>query len=158
MTTWLQTLWDWRFPKRYYLSICLKGLQSYRLTNFFVFQKLYISFYVSYFHMKTAPPINTFDFLKYYFIDRWKEICNFWKMKKVWQPATLQPLEAHEQVVPFWNPPISKCLDQKVVSTYSFWYSIRGGLRFRSITWSCLACSSETVNGERTFTALFKGA
>ena len=32
-------------------------------------------------------------------------------MKKVWQPATLQPLEAHEQVVPFWKPPISHCLE-----------------------------------------------
>ena len=62
MTTWILTLRDWRFPKRYYLSICLKGLQSYRLTNFFIFQKLYKSFYVSYFHMKTAPPMNTFDF------------------------------------------------------------------------------------------------
>ena len=34
MTTWLQTVWDWRFPKRYYLSMCLKGLQSYKLSKF----------------------------------------------------------------------------------------------------------------------------
>ena len=27
------------------------------------------------------------------------------------QPVTLQPLEAHEQVVPFRKPPISQCLD-----------------------------------------------
>ena len=32
-------------------------------------------------------------------------------MKKVWQPASFQPLEAHEQVVPFWKPPISHCLE-----------------------------------------------
>ena len=38
------------------------------------------------------------------------KICNFWKMKKVWQPATLQPLEAHGQLVPFWKPPVSHCL------------------------------------------------
>ena len=36
---------------------------------------------------------------------------NFWKMKKVWQPATFQPLEALGQVVPFWKLPISHCLD-----------------------------------------------
>ena len=28
-------------------------------------------------------------------------------MKKVWQPSTLQPLETHRQVIPFWKPPIS---------------------------------------------------
>ena len=31
----------------------------------FIFQKLHFSFYVSYCHMKTAPPMNTFDFFKY---------------------------------------------------------------------------------------------
>ena len=30
--------------------------------TFFIFQKLHFSFYISYFHMKTAPPMNTFDF------------------------------------------------------------------------------------------------
>ena len=32
-------------------------------------------------------------------------------MKKVWQPTTLQPLVAHGQIVPFWKPPISHCLE-----------------------------------------------
>ena len=32
-------------------------------------------------------------------------------MKKVWQPATLEPLKAHGQLVPFWKPPISHCLE-----------------------------------------------
>ena len=40
--------------------------------------------------MKTGPPMNIFDFFK---------------------PVTLQPLEAHEQVVPFWKLPISHCLE-----------------------------------------------
>ena len=31
-------------------------------------------------------------------------------MNKVWQPATLQSLKAHDQVVPFLKPPISHCL------------------------------------------------
>ena len=30
--------------------------------TFFIFQKLHFSFYISYCHMKTAPPMNTFDF------------------------------------------------------------------------------------------------
>ena len=33
--------------------------------TFFIFQKLHFSFYISYFHMKTVPPMNTFDFFKY---------------------------------------------------------------------------------------------
>ena len=33
--------------------------------TFFIFQKLHFYFYVSYCHMKTAPPMNTFDFFKY---------------------------------------------------------------------------------------------
>ena len=40
MATWLQTVWDWRLPKRYHLSMCLKGLQSFRLSNFFHFSKI----------------------------------------------------------------------------------------------------------------------
>ena len=40
-----------------------------------------------------------------------KEKCKFWKIKKVWQPATVQPFEEHGQVVPFWKPPISHCME-----------------------------------------------
>ena len=47
--------------------------------TFFIFQKLFFSFYVSYFHMKTVPSMNTW----------------FFEILKVWQPVTLQPLEAH---------------------------------------------------------------
>ena len=36
-------------------------------------------------------------------------------MKKVWQSATLQPLEAYGQVVPFWKPPILKVGPLKVL-------------------------------------------
>ena len=35
----------------------------------------------------------------------------FLKNEKVWQPVTLQPLEANEQVVHFWKPPISYWLE-----------------------------------------------
>ena len=40
LTAWIQTVWDWRLPKRYYLSMCLKGLQSCRLSNFSHFSKI----------------------------------------------------------------------------------------------------------------------
>ena len=46
--------------------------------------------------MKTAPPINTYV---------------FFKILKNWQPITLQPLETHGQVEPFWKPPISHCME-----------------------------------------------
>ena len=35
-------------------------------------------------------------------------------MKKVWQPPTSQPLEVYGQVMPFWKPPISHCLEPGV--------------------------------------------
>ena len=35
----------------------------------------------------------------------------FENLKKVWQLATLQPLEAHGIEVPFWKPPISHGLE-----------------------------------------------
>ena len=35
-------------------------------------------------------------------------------MKKVSQPVTLQPIEAHGQVVLLWKPPISHCLESGV--------------------------------------------
>ena len=41
--------------------------------------------------------------------DVWKEKCNFWKMKKVWQSATLVSLEIQEHVLPFQKPPIKIC-------------------------------------------------
>ena len=40
-----------------------------------------------------------------------KSNVQFLKNEKVWQPATLQPIEAHEQVVPFWKPLISHNLE-----------------------------------------------
>ena len=45
--------------------------------------------------MKTAPPMNTFDFLS----------------TKSLTPVTLQPLESNGQVAPFWKLPISHCLE-----------------------------------------------
>ena len=42
-----------------------RGCKVAGCQTFFIFKKLYFSFYVSYFHMKTAPPMNTFDFFKY---------------------------------------------------------------------------------------------
>ena len=36
---------------------------------------------------------------------------SFLKNEKVRQPTTVQPLEAHEQVVLFWKPPILHCLE-----------------------------------------------
>ena len=41
--------------------------------------------------------------------DTWKEKCNFWKMKKVWQSATLVSLEIQGHVLPFQKPPIKIC-------------------------------------------------
>ena len=35
----------------------------------------------------------------------------FFQVLKLWQPVTLQPVEAHWQVVPFWKLPISHCLE-----------------------------------------------
>ena len=35
----------------------------------------------------------------------------FEKQKKFDNLATFHPLKAHEQVVPFWKPPISHCLE-----------------------------------------------
>ena len=35
-------------------------------------------------------------------------------MKKNLQPATLQPLQVHGQVIPFRKPPISHCLEAGV--------------------------------------------
>ena len=43
--------------------------------------------------------------------DTQKEKCNFWKMKKVWQPATLVSLKIQEHVLSFWKPPIKICLE-----------------------------------------------
>ena len=43
--------------------------------------------------MKTAPPMNTFDFFKY--LTAYK----------------FAALEAHGQAIPFWKPPISHCLE-----------------------------------------------
>ena len=39
---------------------------------------------------------------------------NFVKNEKNLQPATLQPIESHGQVVPFWKPLISHCLEPGV--------------------------------------------
>ena len=33
--------------------------------TFFIFQKLHFSFFISYCHMKIAPPMNSFDIFKY---------------------------------------------------------------------------------------------
>ena len=44
-------------------------------------------------------------------------------MKKVLQPATLQPIEAHRQVVAFWKLPISNYLEP---------VGHRGGRTFRA--------------------------
>ena len=43
----------------------LRGCKVAGCQTFFIFQKLHFSFYISYCHMKTAPPMNTFDFFKY---------------------------------------------------------------------------------------------
>ena len=35
----------------------------------------------------------------------------FFQVLKLWQPVTLQPLEAQGHVLPFWKPPIKICLE-----------------------------------------------
>ena len=96
MTNWLQTVWDWKLPKRYYLSMCLNGLQSCRLSNFFHFSKIVLFFLCIIFSYENSATYEHF----------W-----FFQVLKLWQPVALQPLEAHGQVVPFWKPPISHCLE-----------------------------------------------
>ena len=39
---------------------------------------------------------------------------DFFQILKVGQPATLQPLEVHGQLVPFWKPTISHFLEPGV--------------------------------------------
>ena len=96
MTNWLQTVWDWRLPKRYYLSMCLNGLQSCRLSNFFHFSKIVLFFLCIIFSYENSATYEHF----------W-----FFEILKVWQPVTLQPLEVHGLTVPFWKPPISHCVE-----------------------------------------------
>ena len=47
------------------LVIEIKEIGVVSISTFSIFEKIYFSFYSSYFHMKTVPPMNTFDFLKY---------------------------------------------------------------------------------------------
>ena len=47
------------------LVIGFKEIGVVSIGTFSTFEKIYFSFYSSYFHMKTVPPMNTFDFLKY---------------------------------------------------------------------------------------------
>ena len=61
-------VWDWRLPKRYFLSMCLKGLQSCRLSNFFHSSKI------------------TFFFL--YIIVIWKQR-HLWTLLIFWSTKTL---------------------------------------------------------------------
>ena len=42
-----------------------RGCKVAGCQTFITFQKLHVSFYIPYCGMKTAPPMNTFDFLKY---------------------------------------------------------------------------------------------
>ena len=79
MTTLLQTVWDWRLPKRCYLSMCLKGLQSCRLSNFFHFSKIVHFFLCIIFSYENS---TTYE--------------HFWlfEILKLWQPVTLKPLGA----------------------------------------------------------------
>ena len=47
---------------RTYNPCASRGCKIAGCQTFFIFQKLHFSFYISYCHMKTVPPINTFDF------------------------------------------------------------------------------------------------
>ena len=53
-----------------------RGCKVAGCQTFFILQKLHFSFYISYCHMKTVPPMNTW----------------FFQVLKLWQPVTLQPL------------------------------------------------------------------
>ena len=97
MTTWIQTVWDWRLPKRYYLSMCLKGLQSWKKKlNFFHLSK--ITFFFLYIILSYENSATYEHF--------W-----FFQVLKLWQPVTLQPLEAQGHVLHIWKPPINICLE-----------------------------------------------
>ena len=96
LNTWIQTVWDWRLPKRYYLSMYLKDLKSCRVLNFLQISKitfLFLCIILSYENSATY------------------ELFWFFQVLKIWQPVTLQHLEANRQVVPFWKLPISHVLE-----------------------------------------------
>ena len=88
MTTWLQTVWDRRLPRRYNLFMCLKGLQTCRLSNFVHFSK--ITFFFSYMVLSYENSATYEHF--------W-----FFQVLKFWQPVTLQPLRHKDMSYLFGN-------------------------------------------------------
>ena len=68
---------------------------------------------------------KNYIFLFMYHIVIWKQR-HLWTLLvfsilKLWQPVTLQPLEAQERVLPFWKPPIRICLEQDCKGGSSIW-------------------------------------
>ena len=54
-----------KVSKKVLLVHLFHGAAKLQAVKLFHFSKIVHYFYVSYFHMKTAPPMNTFDFLKH---------------------------------------------------------------------------------------------
>ena len=78
MTTWLQTVWDWRLPKRYYLSMCLKGLQSCRLSNFFHFSKTTFLFLCIILSYENSATYEHFWKISRKFYWKQQDTCRWW--------------------------------------------------------------------------------
>ena len=53
------------------LVIEFKEIGVVSIGTFSIFEKIDFSFYSSYFHMKTVPPMNTFDFFSHSIVHRW---------------------------------------------------------------------------------------
>ena len=65
MTNCFQTaVWDGRLPKTYFLSMCLNGLQSCRLSNFFHFSKFVLFFLCIIFSYENSTTYEHFWFFE----------------------------------------------------------------------------------------------
>ena len=77
------------------MYMCLKGLQSWMMSKF------QYSLNITYFLFVIFSYENSATYEHFWFFE----------VLKLWQPVTLQPLEANGRVVPFWKPLISHCLE-----------------------------------------------
>ena len=96
MAVRLQTDLDWRFSKKVEHVLVSQDTPKLQAVKLFSFFKNYI-----------------FIFMHHIVI--WKQR-HLWTLlifssTKIWQPVTLQPLEAQGHVLHFWKPPINICLE-----------------------------------------------
>ena len=71
-----------------------RGFKVAGCQTFLIFQKSHFPFCVSYFHRKTAPPMNTVGFF------------TFCELHQLWQAVILKPIKLEECILHFWKSPI----------------------------------------------------